>query len=113
MNQNRYFVPMASMPMSSAMMLKYGHGNFINRIFSGIKAFNWKGLISGANKTLNVFNQTIPLIKQAKPMISNVKSIMQLARAFNQETGSKKYTDKKVATDNNIKESTNYPTFFR
>lgn len=93
--------------------------NMFGKIVHGIKSFNWRGLLNGANKTLNVMNQAIPLIKQAKPMVGNVKSMIQLARAFGKETRNETY-NKKVNTSINStvkidkQESINneMPTFF-
>ena len=91
----------------------------INRIFSGIKTINWRGLISGANKTLNVVNQTIPLIRQAKPMVNNVKSMVQLAKAFGKETNTKvtsipknNIINKNIKIKNTNNKTNDYPTFF-
>lgn len=117
MNQGRYFIPNMTNfnylnPISVA---NPRNGNIINRLFSSIKSFNWKGLLNGANKTINVVNQTIPLIKQAKPMINNVKSIVSLTKAFNNETTIKKHTNTNYQTKaNNINKTKNdnYPTFF-
>lgn len=96
MNPGRYFYPgmgmgMRSMGpmMSSGYMVPRGAGLF-SRIGNGIKAVNWSGLLNGANKTLNVVNQTIPLVRQARPMFSNMKSMFQLAKAFGNETTSRK-----------------------
>lgn len=60
-----------------------------SRIFGGIKGFNWQGLLTNANKTLNVVNQTIPLVRQAGPMFNNMKSMLRLAKAFGNETTNK------------------------
>ena len=126
MNPGRYFIPnmnfvpfRTSLPISSINSQNIG---LINRVFNGIKSFNWKGLLSGANKTINVVNQTIPLIKQAKPMINNVKSIVSLTKAFTNETNNK--NTNKIKKNNNIENykvkinstdinnNSNYPTFF-
>lgn len=88
MNPGRYFVPnMAINPMMvrNGYGLTHGTGLF-TKIMRGIRSFNWSGLLSGANKTLNVMNQTIPLIREAKPMVGNVKNMIKLARAFGSET---------------------------
>lgn len=96
MNPGRYFYPGMGMEMrsmgpmmSSGYMVPRGAGLF-SRIGNGIKAVNWSGLLNGANKTLNVVNQTIPLVRQARPMFSNMKSMFQLAKAFGNETTSRK-----------------------
>ena len=97
--------------------------NMLSRAVNGIRAFNWRGLLSGANKTLNVVNQTIPLIRQAKPIVANVKSMIQLAKAFGNETGNNRYKSSSVLVKNshnkqgnkrndNLVVDNNYPTFF-
>lgn len=103
MNPGRYFIPNMGMGTITRMgpnmvmgpMIRSGYlatrsPGLINRVLSGLRSFNWRGLVSGANRTLNVVNQTIPLIRQARPMVNNVKSIWQLARAFGNETGNKR-----------------------
>ncbi len=81
MYPGRFFIPNYSytMPIKSP--------GLFSRIFGGIRGFNWSGLLTNANKTLNVVNQTIPLIRQTGPMFNNLRSMMHLARAFNSETG--------------------------
>lgn len=131
MNPGRFFMPNMNMPpyirmgafnplMQSNLMFPRNAGIF-GRVMNGIRSFNWRGLLSGANKTLNVVNQTIPLIRQAKPMVGNVKSMIQLAKAFGNETGGKKYrkSNKVISTvsnnkskDNSLVIENNYPTFF-
>ena len=93
MNPGRYFMPnMAGMGMRAAPMMGSVMGNapvmaaggrgvgLFGRIGSALRSFNFSGLLSGANKTLNVVNQTIPLIRQAKPMVNNMKSMFKLAK---------------------------------
>lgn len=138
MNPGRYFMP----GMGLGPMMRMGPNFGINplmrassftprmelfsRIANGIKKFNWGGLLSGANKTLNVVNQTIPLIRQTKPMINNVKNMIHLAKAFKSETGySSNFkqsnivnnTSKKIIEGDNIQkkeviDNENYPNFF-
>lgn len=87
MNPGRIMMPnMAFAPMMRAQSIAPGGMGLFGRIGSGLRSFNWSGLLSGANKTLNVVNQTIPLIKQTKPMVNNVKSMLKLAKAFGNET---------------------------
>ena len=93
MNPSRYFMPMMGRnPMMYAgnmAIRNYSDFNVFNlfsRLGNGIKNFNWKGMLSGVNKTLNVVNQTIPLVKQAKPMYDNVRSMVKLTKAFRKET---------------------------
>jgi len=93
MNPGRYFMPMVGrspMMYANGMTLR-NYGNFnvfglLNKLTNGIKNFNWRGLLGGMSKTLNVVNQTIPLVRQAKPMFDNVKSMVLLTKTFNNET---------------------------
>lgn len=95
MNPGRYFIPNMGMGMQMGPMMNgmapmtRGVGLF-GRIGNTLKSINFGGLLSGANKTLNVVNQTIPLIKQAKPMINNMRSMVKLAKAFGSETVSRR-----------------------
>lgn len=84
MNPGRYFIPNYSynIPMKNP--------GLFSRIFSGFRGVNWTSLLTNANKTLNVVNQTIPLIRQTGPMFNNLRSMIQLTRAFNSETVTKK-----------------------
>ena len=93
MNSGRYFMPMMGRnPMMYANNMAPGNYsnfnvfNLLSRFGNGIKNFNWKGMLSGVNKTLNVVNQTIPLVKQAKPMYDNVRSLVRLSKSFKNET---------------------------
>ncbi len=137
MNPGRFFMPNMSMrpmmtfnPTNAVFrnnMMIPRNVNIISRAIDGIREFNWRNLLSGANKTLNVVNQTIPLIRQAKPMVNNVKSIMKLAKAFGNETkkgnnykNRNNYGTNNVIEKNNPKSNVNennnndnnYPTFF-
>ena len=138
MNPERFFIP----NMNIAPMMRMNPNLSINplmransitpriglfsKLTNSIKGFNWSGLLSGANKTLNVVNQTIPLIRQTKPMINNVRNMVSIAKAFRKETvhpnsikqknnfnnlsNQKKENNnsqKKEVIDNN-----NYPNFF-
>ena len=125
MNYGRYFIPnfgmRSVMPFTPFNGMMPRNTGLLNRMFSSLKGFNWKGLLSGANKTLNVMNQTIPLIRQATPMVNNVKSMVKLAKAFGSETTSKRsistysgsINNKKIANENkNYTSNNDYPTFF-
>lgn len=104
MNPGRMMMPnMAFAPMMRAQAMAPGGMGLFGRIGSGLRSFNWSGLLSGANKTLNVVNQTIPLIKQAKPMVGNVKSMLRLAKAFGSETISRNSNNNNSRRTNNIK----------
>ena len=112
MNSGRMMMPnMAFAPMMRAQVMAPGGMGLFGRIGSGLRSFNWSGLLSGANKTLNVVNQTIPLIKQAKPMVGNVKSMLRLAKAFGSETISRNGSNNNSRRTNNInKENKNITT---
>lgn len=133
MNPGRFFIPNFYMPKVARFgninpfirnsITTNSNSGIISRLFRTFRSFNWRGLISGANRTLNVVNQTIPLIRQAKPMVNNVKSMMQLAKAFGNETKNKKNISNKTINNktnskksSNIsysnKDNTNYPIFF-
>lgn len=115
MNPGRFFMPnMPYMSMGGGYGIPTAMGNAVrmssaipgrmglfSRIGSGIRSFNWSGLLSGANKTLNVMNQTIPLIKQAKPMVNNMKSMLRLAKAFGNETVTKTASRNNNSNTNN------------
>ena len=112
MNPGRMMMPnMAFAPMMRAQAMAPGGMGLFGRIGSGLRSFNWSGLLSGANKTLNVVNQTIPLIKQAQPMVGNVKSMLRLAKAFGSETISRNGSNNNSRRTNNInKENKNITT---
>ena len=105
MNPGRFFMPnMSFVPSGMRGMYYLPRTGIISRALNGLRTFNWRNLLSGANRTLNVVNQTIPLIRQAKPMVNNVKNMFQIARAFNNET---KSSYKKHNINNNNKDKTN------
>mgnify|MGYP002620193064 CR=1 FL=1 len=90
----------------------------LGNIFSGIKTFNWSGLINNTSKTLGIINQTIPLVKQVGPMVGNMKSMIKLASVFKDETDIKpshttnnynNINKEEINTTNTYTES---PTFF-
>ena len=63
----RGFNPMMNIPMQNAM-----RPGLFGRIGNTIKGINWSKILSGADKTLGVVNQTIPLVRQTKPLFSNM-----------------------------------------
>ena len=120
MNPSRYFMPMMGrnpMLYSNNFYPNFNIANLINKFTTSIKKFNWKGTLTGINKTLNVVNQTIPLVKEAKPMYDNMKSIFQITKAFKKETTTQKnyyhnnYQKKNIA-NKPIDSDTNKPIFF-
>ena len=93
MNPGRFFLPNMTHQFTPFMRGAYLQGapnlGLFGRIANSIRRFNWSGLLNGANKTLNVVNQTIPLMRQAGPMVSNMKNMFKIAKAFGNETTSK------------------------
>ena len=130
MNTGRFFLPNFSPQMNPMFASRYLPASlhrmgFLGRITNSIKSFNWSGLINGANKTLNVVNQSIPLVRQAGPMLNNMKSMFRIAKAFGSETTNvkiqnqtKQSTNKNTPSDTNkvIQKAkisyNNYPSFF-
>ena len=103
MNPGRFFMPGMGMgPMMRSGSMFPRNVGFFSRIGSGFRSFNWRGLLSGANKTLNVVNQTIPLIRQARPMVNNVRSMLQLAKAFGSETVSTRKNNRNLRNINTV-----------
>lgn len=107
MNPGRFYMPaymgMRSVPISNSML---GFANstpkrigIFSKITNGIRSVNWSGLLTNANKTLNVVNQAIPLVRQAGPMVNNMKSMLRVAKAFGNETT---FNNKKITYNNNI-----------
>lgn len=120
MNPNRFFIPgqMMGNQLINGRMAMPGNIGLLSRISAGIKNINWKGLLNGANKTINVVNQTIPLIRQTKPLVDNVRSMIKLTKAFGKETISKENhtlsnnrSNKNIIVSKNITND-DYPTFF-
>lgn len=135
MNPGRFYLPNMSTQFGPLMRASYfpnGNGlGLFGKITNSIRRFNWSGLLNGANKTLNVVNQTIPLVRQAGPMVSNMKNMFKIAKAFGNETTSKRSRSTQNANNLpkiNLKETTtrdinesiqkkevindNYPNFF-
>ena len=134
MNPSRFFMPRmmgsAMRPMINSSFLPIrGNMGLFSKITNSLRAFNWSGLLNGANKTLNVVNQTIPLVRQAGPMLNNMKSIIRVAKAFGNETTAKNSNinlsktvsdDKKIINEINSNyilqkketQNINYPSFF-
>lgn len=47
-----------------------------------LSRFNLSSLLSGANKTLNFINQTIPIARQVSPIMKNAKTMFQIMNEF-------------------------------
>ena len=111
MNPGRFFMPgyigMRSMPISNPVVGTFGstvrNTGIFGRIANGVRSFNWSGLLTNANKTLNVVNQAIPLVRQAGPMVNNMRSMLKIAKVFGNETTNKSINV--VNNVNNIKQS--------
>ena len=123
MNPGRFFIPnmpstgmrFSGIPMMNMKPMTPKSLGIIGKVGNNFKTFNWTNILSGANKTLNVMNQTIPLIRQTRPMFNNMKSMFKLAKAFGNETISKKKNNyqsnsNKIITNNNLKNNKNFNT---
>lgn len=80
---------------------------------------NFRSILNGAQRTINLVNQTIPLIEQAKPMVNNAKTMFKVMKEFKKiNTPGKsiiKKEEPKLETEV-TKEPTNSlvgPTFFQ
>jgi len=73
-------------------------GNIITKVFGNLKFSN---IISGASKTLNFVNQTIPVIKQISPMVNNAKTMFNVLNEFKKNDTSS--TNNKINTNHTIK----------
>lgn len=95
--------------------------NTINRtsLFRRIipNGINFKNILNGAQKTINVVNQTLPLIDRAKPIVNNAKTMFKVMHEFKKvNTPIKTMNNKKDIQNNIIKEPTKFqagPTFFQ
>ena len=54
-------------------------------VLGGLKSMNWGGLLSNAQKTLGVINQTIPIVYQVKPMINNARTMFKIANTLKED----------------------------
>lgn len=54
-------------------------------LLGGLKSMNWGGLLSNAQKTLGVINQTIPIVYQVKPMINNARTMFKIANTLKED----------------------------
>ena len=112
MNTGRFYIPnymgMRSIPISNPMLGSIGAVprkiGFFNKITNGIRSVNWSGLLTNANKTLDVVNQTIPLVRQAGPMVNNMKSMLRIAKVFGNETNNRTNVNNRkiINTSNNV-----------
>lgn len=107
MNPGRFYMPRIGTNFSPMMGASYlttrGNIGLFSRITSSLRSFNWSGFLNGANKTLNVINQSIPLVRQAGPMLNNMKSMLRIARAFGSETNNRTNFNTNVNNNTNFK----------
>ncbi len=113
-NQPFYIPPFYGNVMRNYMGGNMLRGNIFSRLsslWSGIKSYNWSGLINNTSKTLGIINQSIPIVKQVKPVMNNVRSMMKIASVFKDETDniSSNISEDKPTYVNNYSQS---PTFF-
>ena len=90
----------------------------LSRIFKN--GINWGSILSNAQKTLNVVNQTIPVVKQIGPVVNNAKTMFKVMNEFKKVDSKPEITNKPKKIENNTKENTkkiessnNNPTFFQ
>lgn len=55
---------------------------FSSKLLSRNSLTSVNGLINGAQKIINIYDQAVPIITQIKPMFNNIKTTFKLARAF-------------------------------
>ena len=105
-----YYIPYMNTPQPGLLSRIFGNG------------IKWSTILTNAQKTLNIVNQTIPVIKQMKPVMNNAKTMFKLMNEFKKiETPKKieksKETQKKeiksIENKKELKETTNGPTFFQ
>ena len=92
------------------MFDNYYNPNYNNRRFFNYKKINFSKLLDGAQKTLNIINQSIPIIYQIKPLYENTKTAFKVMNAIKDD----EKEAKKQETIQPIKkvEPTNSPTYF-
>ena len=54
-------------------------------LLGGSKAINWSSLLSNAQKTIGIINQTIPMVKQVTPAIHNAKTMFKVMNEFKKQ----------------------------
>lgn len=103
-----YYMPYMNAPQTGLLSKIFGNG------------IKWSTIITNAQKTLNIVNQTIPVIKQMKPVMNNAKTMFKLMNEFKKVDTPKKTTVKnskietKARVENKIENTKiNAPTFFQ
>ena len=112
-----YYFPYATMPyIENTPSL-----GLLSRIFRN--GINWSTILTNAQKTLNIVNQTIPVVKQIGPVVNNAKTMFKVMNEFKKidsPTETKNNKVKKETKTNEInnkpinnKPTNNNPTFFQ
>ncbi len=116
---NPYFY---SNPITNAATSNLTRPGLFRSLFSrGLGNFSLANLLNGAQRTLNVANQSINLVRQVHPMINNAKTMFKVMNEFKKDDNAslKKPTnfENKVSTnDSEVIEtpsSFSGPTFFQ
>lgn len=109
-----YYYPYGTMPY----IQNTSNIGLLSRIFKN--GINWGSILSNAQKTLNVVNQTIPVVKQIGPVVNNAKTMFKVMNEFKKVDSKPEITNKPKKIENNTKENTkkiessnNNPTFFQ
>ena len=78
---------MSIAPRSGISSLLGGRGIAnTGNLFSGLKSFNFGGLLTNASKALGVVKEAIPIVKEVGPMVGNMKQMLKIASIFKDET---------------------------
>ncbi len=115
---NPYFNVYPYYGMGAANIANTANTGLFGRLFGGL---NLSSILSGAQKTLNIANQTIPLIKQVQPMMHNAKTMFKVMNEFKKfDSGNtpdnstvNRSEEKAPSIDEAVKPETNGPTFFQ
>jgi len=110
-----YYYPYGTMPY----IQNTSNIGLLGRLFKN--GINWSTILSNAQKTLNVVNQTIPVVKQIGPVVNNAKTMFKEINKFKKidsKTESNKNKQKpieniKIENIKKIESSNNNPTFFQ
>ena len=110
-----YYFPYGTIPYIENTTSK----GLLSKIFKN--GINWSTLLTNAQKTLNIVNQTIPVVKQMGPVVNNAKTMFKIMNEFKKvetPTEKNKKTEKKEIIEKQNKEqpkiiNDNNPTFFQ
>ena len=86
----------------------------------GVGNFSLANILNGAQRTLNVANQSINLVRQVHPMVKNAKTMFKVMNEF-KKVDTPNDTKNVIKTESNnisesvneVKQTTNGPTFFQ